>query len=127
MMKNIKRHGISIGIERVDDRFFLTLKAVGTLTHEDYTIITPMLDNALKGVKEPKIRAYIDASELEGWQLRAMWDDFKLGLKHNNEFEKVAVYGNKTWQEYASKIGNWFIAGEMQFFDDSSQAIEWLK
>lgn len=29
-------HGLSIGIERTGSEFFLTLKAVGTLTHKDY-------------------------------------------------------------------------------------------
>ena len=32
----MNRHGLSIGIERVDNNFFLSLKAVGKLTHEDY-------------------------------------------------------------------------------------------
>ncbi|MDG2125216.1 MAG: STAS/SEC14 domain-containing protein [Verrucomicrobiales bacterium] len=30
------RHGISIGIERVGEDFFLSFKAVGKLTHADY-------------------------------------------------------------------------------------------
>ncbi|MCP3848983.1 MAG: STAS/SEC14 domain-containing protein, partial [Gammaproteobacteria bacterium] len=41
------RHGLSIGIERVDSQFFMTMKAVGKLTHDDYKIITPMIDSAL--------------------------------------------------------------------------------
>ncbi len=40
---SIKKHGLSIGIERVDNNFFLSLKAVGKLTHEDYETITPMI------------------------------------------------------------------------------------
>ncbi len=32
---NIVRHGLSIGIERVGSEFFLSLKAVGKLTHAD--------------------------------------------------------------------------------------------
>ena len=38
---SIKRHGLSIGIERVGSEFFLSLKAIGKLTHEDYETITP--------------------------------------------------------------------------------------
>jgi len=29
-------------------------------------------------------------TELQGWELRAAWDDFKIGLKHGGDFEKVA-------------------------------------
>ncbi len=38
---NTARHGLSIGIERFGSDFFLSLKAVGKLTHEDYKRITP--------------------------------------------------------------------------------------
>ncbi len=91
----IQRHGLSIGIERSDSDFFLSLKAVGKLSHEDYKIMTPMIDSALSTVKEPQVKVLIDGTELEGWELRAAWDDFKLGLKHGNEFMKIAIYGNK--------------------------------
>lgn len=120
------RHGLSIGIERSGKNFFLSLKATGKLTHEDYEIITPMLDSALEGVKEPVVNAFIDGSELEGWELRAAWDDLKLGLKHKKDFNRIAIYGNKEWQGNASKIASWFISGEVRFFDQAGEALSWL-
>jgi hypothetical protein len=123
----IKKHGLSIGIERIDDRFFLSLKAIGKLTHEDYKIITPMIDSALESVKDPKINAIIDGTELEGWEMRAAWDDFRLGLKHGNEFEKIAIVGNKKWQEHTAKIGSWFISGEVKYFESEADALDWLQ
>jgi len=123
---NIKRHGLSIGIERAGSDFFLSLKAVGKLTHEDYEIITPMIDSALNGVRTPKIKALIDGTEMEGWELKAAWDDFKLGLKHGRVFDKVAIFGNKNWPEITAKIGSWFIAGEIKYFENSDDALVWL-
>lgn len=124
---SMMRHGLSIGIERVGNEFFLSLKAVGKLTHEDYKKITPMIDSALEGVKDPKVKAFIDGSELEGWEIRAAWDDFKLGLKHGGEFDKIAIFGNKKWQEYTAKIGSWFISGEVKYFEDTNSAFSWLQ
>lgn len=123
----ITRHGLSIGMERIGNESFFSLKIVGKLTHEDYEKITPMIDSALEGIKEPTIKAYIDMSELEGWELRAAWDDFKLGLKHGGEFSKVAILGNKKWQEYSAKIGGWFISGEVEYFEEVNAALEWLQ
>jgi len=123
---SIKRHGLTIGIERVGSDFFLSLKAIGKLTHQDYETISPMIDSALQGVKEPKLKVLIDGTELEGWELRAAWDDFKLGLKHGSEFEKIAIYGNKNWQEITAKVGAWFISGEVKYFEDYEAAVEWL-
>ncbi len=124
---NVKRHGLSIGIERIDNAFFLSLKAIGKLTHEDYETIVPMLDSALEGIKDPRINALIDGTELEGWELRAAWDDFKLGLKHGSEFEKIAIVGNKKWQEYTAKMGSWFISGEVKYFETEPDALDWLQ
>jgi hypothetical protein len=121
-----QRHGLSIGIERMGSDFFLSMKAQGKLTHKDYEIITPLIDSALSEVKQPKVKALIDATELEGWDVRAAWDDFKIELKHGNEFEKVAIYGNKQWQELAAKLGSWFISGEIRSFNNEDNAISWL-
>jgi len=120
------RHGLSIGIERVDNNFFLSLKAVGKLTHADYQVINPMIDAALEGIKGPKIKVFFDGSEFEGWELRAAWDDLKLGLKHGAEFDKIAIFGTKKWQEKLAKIGSWFISGEIRYFDDANEALGWI-
>lgn len=120
------RHGITIGIERTGDQFFLSLKAVGKLTHEDYQAITPVIDSALGAVDHPRVKALIDGTQLEGWEPRAAWDDFKLGLKHGNQFDKIAIHGNKKWQERLAKVGSWFVTGEVRFFENESDALAWL-
>ncbi len=120
------KHGLSIGIERTDNFFFLSLKITGKLKHEDYEIITPMINSALEGIKDPEIKALVDGTEMEGWELRAAWDDFKLGLQHGSVFQKVAIYGNKNWQEITAKIGSWFISGEVKYFESYDEAIAWL-
>jgi len=122
-----EQHGLSIGIERTGDKLFLLLKAKGTLTHRDYETITPMIDSALAEVKHPKVKVLFDAAEFEGWEARAAWDDFKIGLKHGNKFEKIAIYGNKKWQEICAKIGNWFVSGKIEYFENENAAISWLQ
>ncbi|MDO6640546.1 STAS/SEC14 domain-containing protein [Pseudomonadota bacterium] len=126
-MSSVKTHGLSIGIERVNDDVYLSLKATGTLTHNDYLVITPLLDAALAEVKHPKVNVFIDGTELDGWELRAAWDDLKLGLQHNNEFKKVAIWGNKNWQNYSAKVAAWFMSGEVQFFEEKAKALAWLE
>lgn len=120
------KHGLTIGIERFNNRFFISLKAIGTLSHNDYLVITPMINSALKGFKEPKIRMLFDASELVGWELKAAWDDFKLGLAHGSEFEKIAIYGQQNWLLLSAKVGNWFINGQIKYFEQEDQALAWL-
>jgi len=121
-----RSHGISIGIERRDSEFYVVITARGTLTHEDYRSIVPMLESALAAVESPHIKALVDARDLEGWELRAAWDDLKLGLKHGNKFDRIAILGSKTWQQVAAKIGTWFVAGEVELFNNETAALKWL-
>ena len=123
----MKSHGISVGLHRYDGEFLIVVKAFGVLTHEDYQVLTPMLENFLAQSDEPNIRMLFDAREFEGWELHAAWDDFKIGLKHGSQFGRIALLGNQAWQKWASKIGSWFISGEVQSFEYETEAIQWLK
>jgi len=120
-------HGFNIGIDRFNKNIYLSIKAIGTLTHNDYEKMTPLLNSAIKGIKEPKIKALVDLSEFDGWELRAAWDDLKIGLEHDSEFEKIAIFGNnKKWLEYGIKVTNWFTSGEIEQFETIENAKRWL-
>ncbi|MGI2199555.1 STAS/SEC14 domain-containing protein [Shewanella baltica] len=122
------KHGITIGIERYgDDDFFVAFKAIGTLTHQDYEMMVPVLESALAGVKDPDIFALVDVTELNGLELQAAWDDLKLGVKHIRHFEKIAIVGKTTLQEVLAKLANWFTPAEVRFFVDNGDAVAWLK
>ncbi|MCK6264709.1 STAS/SEC14 domain-containing protein [Vibrio sp. ZSDE26] len=121
-----QRHGITIGIERIGLESILVFKATGKLTHEDYKAIIPVLDSSLKGIDPKHVKMLVDITEFSGWELRAAWDDFQLGLKVGFKIEKVAIYGDKNWQEMAAKIGSWFLSGEMLSFGDYESAAVWL-
>lgn len=120
-------HGIHIEVEQVGNQVFMEFKAIGTLTHQDYEKVTPLIEDALSGIDDPIVNVYVDGTEFEGWELQAAWDDLKLGLKYGRKFNKVAIYGNQRWQQVMSKVGGWFISGETRYFEDSIDAINWLK
>lgn len=122
----VLRHGLAVGVEHTEHGVYMTLKVTGKLSHGDYEIMVPMLESAIEGMKNPEIKALIDATELQGWELRAAWDDLKLGLKHGREFSKIAILGNSNWQKYGSKVGAWFISGEIEYFEDAAAALDWL-
>ncbi|ABV88671.1 STAS/SEC14 domain-containing protein [Shewanella pealeana] len=120
------RHGISVGIERSGSKFYMTFVAVGKLTHEDYLYMVPMLESAIAGVEEPEINVLADISELDGWELRAAWDDLKLGVAHGKSFEKIAIVGEGRLQEWMAKMTDWFTPYDAKFFESKKEAREWL-
>ena len=119
-------HGVSVGISRVNEFFFMKVKIKGTLSHEDYERMTPMLRSAIEGVKEPKVKIIMDLTEFNGWDLRAAWDEFQFGMEFSGTFTKIAFVGNKKWEEYMIKIGNWFMSGDVEFFNSIDDAYAWL-
>jgi hypothetical protein len=70
----VKQHGFSAGLDRTNSDFFVSVKAIGKLTLDEYLAITPMLDEALKGIDKPQIHALMDIAEFGGRELRAAWD-----------------------------------------------------
>lgn len=119
-------HGMSVGIERHGHQIMVVIKASGTLTHSDYQNITPMLIAAFNAIEQPKINILVDITDFEGWELRAAWDDFRLGLKLGLDIDKIAIYGHKSWQNVAASIGSWFVKGEVQAFEEYKDALHWI-
>ncbi|WP_186170700.1 STAS/SEC14 domain-containing protein [Vibrio chagasii] len=123
---SIERHGISVGIERVSGETIIVFKAKGKLTHDDYQAMIPILKTTIKEIDSSALKMLVDISTLTGWELRAAWDDFKLGLELNSKIDKIAICGDKSWQELASKVGGWFVSGDIKSFEEHDSAIEWL-
>ncbi|HIF9183876.1 TPA: STAS/SEC14 domain-containing protein [Photobacterium damselae] len=40
---------------------------------------------------------------------------------------KLALYENQQWLEVGAKVGNWFISGEVKWFDEPLDALNWLR
>jgi len=124
---NYVEHGISVGLSRINDEIFLKMKVVGKLSHDDYQKFLPMIERALQETEQPHVKLLFDATEFDGWELKAAWDDLKFGLEHKKAFTKIAFVGSKTWEKIGLKVTNWFMSGEMEYFEDYDKAIDWLQ
>lgn len=119
-------HGISLGVERLDDQVYLAGRAVGKLSHDDYEVITPFLESVFSSLQQDKIRMFFDVRDFDGWELRAAWDDFRIGLKHGKAFERIAILGGSAVQKQLSALANWFTSGEVRYFEQEDVALAWL-
>jgi hypothetical protein len=52
-----------------------------------------------------------------GWEFGAAWDDAVFGVQHRHDFEKIAVVGDQQWLEWATKIGSYFMEGQVTTYD----------
>lgn len=123
---NENTHGVIIEIDNRGDNSFIYIKAIGKLTHDDYEAFTPELEKYLKEVDDKELLAFIDVTEFKGWELQAIWDDFKIDLKYGKKFAKIAMYGTQNYLDSVSKVSSWFMSGEMKSFESPKDAFEWL-
>ena len=45
------------------------------------------------------MRLFVLFEDFHGWDLHAAWDEFKFGLKHDADFERIAMVGDRKWQK----------------------------
>lgn len=82
----------------------LAIEAVGKVTAKDYSeTIVPELDRAL--AFSQKIRLlYVLGEQFEGFEVGALFDDFKTNAGHMPYFERIAVVSDRQWVHNAVKL-----------------------
>ena len=126
MATKVKEHGIGIAIKRSQKKLFIELTMIGKLRHEDYETFVPLIDKALKEAKKMEVDLLVDMRDFKGWELLAAWDDMKYGIKYRNSFDKMAIVGNKKWEELSMKMFRYFMGGETRFFKSREKALRWV-
>ncbi|MGK7392859.1 MAG: STAS/SEC14 domain-containing protein [Candidatus Cyclobacteriaceae bacterium M2_1C_046] len=105
----------------------ISTKATGTLTEEDYNTLIPMLEEKIEN--NQKVRWYFEMEDFDGWKVKALWEDAKFDAKHINDFEKIAMVGEKKWEKVMTDLMKPFTSADVKYFDaaDKAKAINWIK
>ena len=106
----------------------LGFEASETVTGHDYeTILVPTVEAKLKVF--PKVRLlYFLGPDFSSYELEAMWDDAKIGLKHLTAWERIAVVTDTEWIRSATRLFGFAIPGHVRVFanNELSAAKEWV-
>ena len=99
----------------------------GKLHDEDYKLFVPAVEAAL-AAHDP-LSLYAQFEDFHGWDLHAAWDDFKFGVKHYASFKRIALVGDRQWEEWMAAFCKPFSRAQVRYFDahDSAAAWAWLK
>lgn len=117
-------------IEKLDKSYsnVLAFRATGKLTDEDYKrVLVPAMQDRVR--ESDRIRVMLEFDEeFSGWELGAMWDDAKFGLKFRQNFEKMAIVGAPRWVEWGAELGGRLMRCELRTFpaEEARQAWEWI-
>jgi universal stress protein A len=99
------------------------VRATGKLTHADYQAFLPELEDLIS--QHGKISLLMELENFSGWEIAAVKDDIQFGLKHNHDFEKIALVGDKAWHQWMTLMAKPFINGEIKYFPRTELQVAW--
>lgn len=104
----------------------LDVTLIGTLVKEDYgaSLAAFRRNVALHG----KLRVLLDMTRFHGWDAGGLWEEVKFDLKHLNEMDRLAVIGEKRWQQAITAFAKAMLPAATRYFDASqaAQARDWI-
>jgi len=106
----------------------LGVSAEGKITGTDYeTILIPILEEKLKANK--KIRMiYQLGNDFSGFDMSAMLDDAKMGLKHLSSWDRIALVSDHETINTFAKFFGYMMTCELRIFKNAEleEAKSWV-
>jgi hypothetical protein len=101
----------------------LGFRMSGKLHDEDYKTFVPLVDAAI--AKEGKVRLLAEFHDFHGWDLHALWDDIKFAATHCTKIDRIALVGDRKWEEWMAKVCKPFTLAKVRYFDVSEVEAAW--
>ena len=101
----------------------LGFKMSGKLHYADYQQFVPVVDAAV--AKSGKVRLLAQFHDFHGWDLHALWDDIKFSTTHCTKIDRIALVGEKKWEEWMAKVCKPFTMAKIRYFDASESGAAW--
>jgi hypothetical protein len=117
---------MSVELNQELDAKILNVRASGKLANEDYERFMPELEKQIQ--QHGKIRVIFQMDDFHGWKATALWEDIKLEFKHFSDIERIAMVGDKAWQEGMSFFCKPFTTAKVRYFGhhEIDRAREWV-
>lgn len=105
----------------------LAVRTTGKLDPSDLDTLLPAIKEKIK--QHGKIRFFWELDAFEGWTPAAFVEDRFFELKHFNDFSRIAIVGEKKWEEKMASLMKPFTTAELKYFDTSQrqQALQWVQ
>lgn len=100
----------------------------GNVSRQDYDdVLIPAVEKALQS--HDKVRMlYEVAPDFESYDAGAAWEDFKTGIEHFSQWERIAVITDIPWISAAMKVFSVFLPGGIRVYPlaEAAQARLWI-
>ena len=106
----------------------LGVSSEGKITGTDYeTVLIPAIEEKLKTNKKMRMLYHL-GSNFTGFELSAMMDDAKIGMKHLSAWEKIALVSDHEMINTVAKFFGHLLSCEVRIFKNAEmeEAKKWI-
>ncbi|HUH27798.1 MULTISPECIES: STAS/SEC14 domain-containing protein [Bacteroidota] len=113
-------------IIELKEKNIVATNASGKLRKEDIEKIHPLIHTILD--KGMKVRWYFEMKDFTGWD-PGLLEDLKMDTAHAKDYEKIAMVGDKKWQNWITQFMKLFTNAEIKYFniDQKEEAKNWIE
>jgi hypothetical protein len=96
------------------------------LTKADYEHFVPEFERLVRMMG--KLRVLFDMTGFHGWEAGALWEDIKFNIRHFSDIERLAMVGDKKWEQGMAAFCKPFTRATIRYFDhaETAEARKWL-
>ena len=118
---------MAVALNEEHDGKVLTINVSGKLTPEDYDRFVPQTERLIQ--QHGPIRILFDMQDFHGWELAALWKDIKFDISHFKDIERLAMVGDKKWEQWMATFCRPFTTAKIRYFDrsEATAAREWVE
>jgi len=117
---------MAVLVEESQDGAVIEVTASGKLSREDYGTFVPLLEDRMR---QGKVKILFSMQDFHGWDAGALWEDIKFDLRHFGDIERLAMVGDKKWEEGMAWFCKPFTSAKVAYFDQGQidTARSWLR
>lgn len=114
-------------IEEYSTGDLIAIRTTGKIDNKDLDVLLPHIEQRMK--QYDTIRFYWEMASFEGWDVVSFLRDRFFELKHFNQFKKIALVGEKGWEEKMAAVMDKFTPARLKYFDLSAraEALQWVR
>lgn len=117
---------MAVSVHESEDGEVIEVTVRGKLTREDYGSFVPVLEERMK---QRKVKILFSMEGFTGWDAGALWEDIKFDIRHFGDIERLAMVGDKKWEEGMAWFCKPFTTAKVAYFDQAQidTARSWLR